>query len=246
MTVTRLILLVAILGGIMLLLGQNVSPAIPLVFLGLRTQPLSLAIWMLLGTAAGAFTSLLINSLVQLSSRYVMPQRQSTSYEPKDSARANKRTSREKDSYQRNPTPPQASRVQPPDEFEDTYDSDWDLDQNVSDDWEFPERQYRATNSETRYTKIQDDNDYEDFRQPEDDYESADSSYSYNKRELKDSGIGKTDSIYDADYRVVIPPPPPSTTSNTKPYPDPQEKENDDDWNFLEEDFSDDRPSPRQ
>ncbi|MEO1374871.1 MAG: LapA family protein [Cyanobacteria bacterium J06635_10] len=246
MTVTRLILLVAILGGIMLLLGQNLSPAIPLVFLGLRTQPLSLAIWMLLGIAAGGFTSLLISSLIQLSSRYDMQQRQTSSYELKDSARANKRTSREKDSDRRNPTPSQASRVQPPDEFENTYDDDWDLDKNVSDDWEFSERQYRATNSETRYTKIQDDNDYEDFRQPEDDYESADSSYSYNKRELKDSGIGKTESIYDADYRVIIPPPSPSATSNTKPYSDPIEKENDDDWKFLEEDFEDDQPSPRQ
>ncbi|MEM9925081.1 MAG: LapA family protein [Cyanobacteria bacterium P01_D01_bin.50] len=246
MTVTRLILLVGILGGIMLLLGQNLSPAIPLVFLGLRTQPLSLAIWMLLGAAAGGLTSLLINSLVQLSTRYVPPQRQTSSYEPKDSARANKRTSREKDSYQRNPIPPQASRVQTPDEFENTYDDDWDLDRNVSDDWEFSVREYRATNSETRYTKIQDDNDYEDFRQPEDDYESADSSYSYNKRELKDSGIGKTESIYDADYRVVIPPPNPSTISNANQYSDNKEKENDDDWNFLEEDFEEDRPSPRQ
>ena len=45
MAVIRLILLVAVLGGLTLLLVQNWSPALPLVFLGIRTQALPLAIW---------------------------------------------------------------------------------------------------------------------------------------------------------------------------------------------------------
>ncbi len=244
MTIIRLILLVAVLGGLTLLLVQNLSPAIPLVFLGLQTQPVPLAIWMLLGAAAGACTSLSISSLVQLSSRDFRQQRQTTSYEPKDSFRANKRTPREKESYQRNPTPPPASTAQPSEEFENTYDDDWDLDRNVNDDWDFEERQYQETDSPSPYTKIQDDRDYEDFEEPSYDRESADSSYSYNKRELKNSGIGKTESIYDADYRVIVPPHNPSTTSKTNPNSD--NKENDQDWGFLDEDFDSDKSSPRQ
>ena len=191
MTVIRLILLVAVLGAITLLLAQNWSPAIPLVFLGLRSQPLSLAMWMLLSTAAGACSSLLISSLLQLLSRDVPRQRQSSSYEPFDSSGTKKRTPREKESYQRNRIP-RESEPQAPNELENNYDDDWDLDENISDDWDFRERQYQRTDDyRSEYTKIQDERDYEDFQETENDYQPADSSYSYNKRDLKNSGIGK-------------------------------------------------------
>lgn len=250
MAVIRLILLVAVLGGLTLLLAQNWSPAIPLVFLGFRTQPLSLAMWMLLATAAGAFTSLLISSLVTLSSRYVTQQRQTKSYQPSDSPRAKKRIPKENNSYQRKSTPePPASTTQPADEFDNTYDDDWDLDKNVNDDWEFEERfeekEYQPSYSRSQYTKIQDDRDYEEFREPENDYKSAANSDSYNKSDLnlKDSGVGRKESVYDADYRVIIPPPNPSTTSNT---PDNSDNtQDDDDWGFLNEDFDDDDKSSR-
>ncbi len=251
MNVIRLILLVAVLGGLTLFLAQNWSLAIPLVFLGWRTQPLSLAMWMLLGAAAGALTSLLISSLLQLSSRYVTQQRQTTSYSPSDSPRVNKRTSRDNEFQERKATPTPPSTPQSPDEFENTYD-DWDLDRNLNDDWDFEQREYFEQGEysgrlpRSQYTKIQDDRDYEDFREPENDYKSADSSYSYNKRDLKNSGVGKTESIYDADYRVIIPPPNPSTTSNTSDDSDNNDS-HDEDWGFLDEDFdSDDKPSPRQ
>ncbi|WP_414621008.1 LapA family protein [Calothrix sp. CCY 0018] len=254
MAVIRLILLVAVLGGLMLLLAQNWSPAIPLVFLGLRTQPLSLAVWMLLSTAAGALTSLLMSSLVKLSSRGTRQQRQTSSYEPFDSPRVNKRTPQEKASKEkafkeeqfkeRISTPPPAS-PQSSDQFEDSDDDDWDLDRNVNDDWDSQEREYVeekeyiTSNSRSSYTKIQDDRDYEDFEEPENDYDSADSSYSYEKSDLKDSRAEKTE-VYDADYRVIVPPPTQSTVSGTSDKSN--DKGNDDDWDFLEEDFSEDKP----
>ncbi|WP_228059692.1 hypothetical protein [Plectonema radiosum] len=226
----------------MLLLAQNWSPAIPLVFLGLRTQPLSLAMWMLFSSAAGAFTSLLISGLLQLlSSRYTTQQPQTASYSTstEDSPRVNQR-SQPKEYYQRKSTPPPASTPQPPDEFENNQDDDWDLDKNPNDDWEFEERfdsrEYQSSDSRSSYTKIQDDDDYEDSQE-------ADSSYSYNKRDLKNSNAGKTESIYDADYRVIIPPPNPSVTSKTSDDAD----NNDDDWGLFDEDFDDDdKPSPRR
>jgi len=239
MTVIRLILLVAVLGGLMLLLAQNWSPAIPLVFLGLRTQPLSLAMWMLFSSAAGAFTSLLISGLVQLSSsRYKMQQRQTRSYPTEDSPRVNQR-SRPNEYYQRKSTPPPASTPQPPDEFDNNEDDDWDLDKNANDDWEFEERfdsrEKQTTDSRSSYTKIQDDTDYEDFQE-------ADSSYSDQKNDLKNPYPRKTESIYDADYRVIIPPPNPSATPKTS-----DDADNNDDWGLFDEDFDDnDKPSPRR
>ena len=255
MAVIRLIFLVTVLGGLMLLLAQNWSPALPLVFLGLQTRPISLAVWMLLSTAAGAFTSISVSSLLKLSSRSVT-QRQRTSYEPSNSPKFNQRNKRENEFKERKFTPPPASSPQPPNDFEDSYD-DWDLDRNV-DDWDFEEKEYSYSNPRSSYTKIQDDRDYEDFREPEDpeepeeienDYAKVDSPYSYDENELNDSGKGerKVDSVYDADYRVIIPPANPSTTSNTS---EEEEKDNkndkndDDDWGFLDEDFDSDKKSP--
>jgi hypothetical protein len=256
MAVIRSVLLVAVLGGLVLLLAQNLSPAIPLVFLGLRTQPLSLAVWMLLSTAAGALTSLLISSLVKLSSRGVKQQRQTSSYEPVDSPRVNKRTTQEKapkkeQFKERISTPPPAS-PQPSDRFEDSYDDDWDLDRNVNDDWDSEEREYFeekenvTANRSSNYTKIQDDRDYddrdyEDFPFAVNDYDSAADSYSYDKSDSKDLKVEKekTESVYDADYRVIVPPVSQPTTPDTSDNSD--NKKGDDDWDFLE-DFPEEKP----
>ncbi|MEO1431942.1 MAG: LapA family protein [Cyanobacteria bacterium J06633_8] len=252
MIVIRLILLVAVLGGLMLLLAQNWSPAIPLVFLGLRTKPVSLAMWMLFSIAAGAFTSLLISGLIQLSSRAVSPQAQRTSYEAvEDSPRVNKRT------YRENPRetnfenrvypPPPRSSAQPSNQFEDDYD-DWDLDRNPSDDWDFEEeaeKEYFESSPRPEYTKIQDDRDYDDFQEPENDYARTSNPYSYDERDrdLNDSGSGKTESVYDADYRVIIPPPAASTNSQNSE--NSQNNQDDDNWDFLDEDFTEDKSPPK-
>ena len=223
------------------------SPAIPLVFLGVRTQPLSLAVWMLLSTAAGALTSLLISSLVQLSSRGVKQQRQS-SYQPPDSPRFNKRTPKEKapkekEFQERIYSPPASPQ---PSNYEDTYDDDWDLDRNANDDWDseekeyFEEKEYVSRSPRSNYTKIQDDRDYDDFPESVNDYDSAADSYSYEKNDLKDLKVEETESVYDADYRVIVPPasePATPDTSNNS-----ENKQDDDDWDFLEDDFSGDKP----
>lgn len=252
MAVIRLILLVTVLGGLMLLLAQNWSPAVPLVFLGLQTRPISLAVWMLLSTAAGVFTSLLISSLLKLSSRSAT-QRQRTPYEPPP-PKFNQRNKRENEFKERKFTPPPASSPQPPDDFDDSYD-DWDLDRKV-DDWDdeekFEEKEYSYDNPRSSYTKIQDDRDYEEFREPEEpenDFDTVDSSYSYDKSELNDSDEKerKVDSVYDADYRVIVPPANPPTSSNTpneKTDNINDKKDDDDDWGFLDEDFDSDKKPP--
>lgn len=63
----RLILLVTIAGAMTLVTLQNLTPVLPLVFLGSPTLALPLSWWMLGAIAAGAFTTIAITFLVGLS-----------------------------------------------------------------------------------------------------------------------------------------------------------------------------------
>ncbi|MEG3848778.1 LapA family protein [Microcoleus sp. herbarium19] len=72
----------------------------------------------------------------------------------------------------------------------------------------------------------------------------AGSVYSYGYRDPKQSGVGKTESVYDAEYRVLVPP--------IDPIPKPADEapknpsaETEDDWGLDEDDVfdEDDRPS---
>ncbi|MFM7405317.1 MAG: LapA family protein, partial [Cuspidothrix sp.] len=65
MAVIRLIILLTTILGLIILLVQNLSPALPLTFLGMRTQSLPLALWILFSIIAGMITSVIIISLIK-------------------------------------------------------------------------------------------------------------------------------------------------------------------------------------
>ena len=67
MAVIRLIILVAAILGLIIILAQNLSPLLSLVFLGMRSQSLPLGLWILLSIIAGIFTSLIITRLLKLA-----------------------------------------------------------------------------------------------------------------------------------------------------------------------------------
>jgi len=232
MAVFRLILLVAVLGGLMLLLAHNWSPVLALKLLGMQTQPLPLAIWMLFSTAAGAFTSVFITTLFKVSNYFVGQQRQTRFKSTATSPRTQK-TSREE------PTPPPAS---PPQTSKQEYTSseavdDWNTD-GSSDDWDFDEKPPQAQTPKQQTPKSSDSQTYERQQEPKSSSGSG-SVYSYNYRDPKNTAVGKTESIYDADYRVIIPPYQPP--SNNQP-------DEDDDWGFFEDDEDSkdkDKPSRR-
>jgi hypothetical protein len=234
MDIIRLILLVAVLGGLTLLLAQNWSPVLPLVFLGIRTQPLPLAMWILFSTTAGALTSVFISSLFNFSTYLARQQRPNR---PKSAAASpgNKQTRRE-ETFSRPPVnpPPPANTT---DSRSIDEGDDWDTNNNTTDnDWDFEEKSDVAPNP--RSENIQDrDQSYERQQQPKTTSQSG-SVYSYSYRQPKNSGVGKTESVYDADYRVIIPPYQPPTTTN--------HKNDDDDWGFFDDDDSldDDKRSP--
>ncbi len=214
MAVIRLILLVTILGGLTLLLAQNWSPALSLVFLGMQTQSLPLAMWILLSAAAGAFSSLFIASLLTLTNYFQFRQRPtqaSTFSSPGNNPPR--------------PREPQSSSTSPPPSNND----DWENNNSGDDDWDFNETE-SAPNPNPQNTQSTNSNIYERYQEPKTSNQSG-SVYSYGYREPKNSGVGKSESVYDADYRVIVPPANPSPSK--KP-------ENEDDWEFLDdEDFQD-------
>ncbi|MBN3926142.1 LapA family protein [Nostoc sp. NMS4] len=231
MAVIRLILLVAVLGGLTLLLVQNFSPALSLVFLGVRTQPLPLAIWILFSTATGAFTSILIATLFNLSNYFVAGQRQTPNRTTATPSRAKSTRREEPTSRPVSPPPPASKREEPSSGVVD----DWETNSSRDDDWNFDEQSEPTPNSQAQEPR--DSTTYE--RQSEAKSSSRSGSvYSYSYREPKNTAAGKTESIYDADYRVIIPPYQPPTTNQA----------DDDDWEFFEDDddFEDDGKRPRR
>lgn len=97
-------------------------------------------------------------------------------------------------------TRPPSSPPQPPaSQFNDQ--DDWNTNQD-QDDWDDGENLESTSNSRTS------------------------SVYSYSSQEPKNTAVGKTEAIYDADYRVIIP-----------PYKEPiKDQADDDDWDFFEDD----------
>ena len=215
MAVIRLFLLVGVMGSLTLLLVQNWSPVLPLVFLGMRTQSIPLALWILFSTAAGAFTSLLIASLFKLSNYFVGQKRPS----------GPKSTSRRETIPRTEASPTPASKT---DSRASDENDDWDLENSQDDDWDFEESKNVASTPNSQNTRVNDSKTNE--RQQESKSSSKSSSvYSYGYQEPKDSGVGKTESVYDADYRVIVPPYQPPTTNQAE----------DDDWEFFDDDSDD-------
>ncbi|WP_413175498.1 LapA family protein [Anabaena azotica] len=220
MAIIRLILLVVTLGGLTLLLVQNFSPALPLVFLGMRTQPLPLSLWILFSIVAGGFTSFLIATLLKLGN-YFAQQPSTTSVKSTATAPRTKTNARGENKQTSQTSHQQTSTTD--DNTNNEFD-DWDTDRNQNSDWDFDESP--QTPSSKTSTPQQPRNN------------TSDSVYSYSSQEPKNTGVGKTESIYDADYRVIIPPYQPPTTDQTN---------DDDDWDFFEdEDLEDDNKPTRR
>lgn len=216
MAVIRLTLLVAVLGGLTLLLVQNLSPALPLVFLGMRSQPLPLALWILFSTAAGAGTSLLITSLFKLSNYFGGQPRPARS----KSTTSRRSTANRKEEF--TPPPPSKEPANKTNYASSDEFDDWETN-SADDDWDIEEKPREATTNNSQPDSFADSSTYERPQQPKSGTKSG-STYSYSYREPKNTAAGKTESVYDADYRVIIPPyqPPPKDTAN----------DDDDDWGF--------------
>ncbi len=231
MAVIRLILLVAVLGGLTLLLAQNWSPLLPLNFLGIQTQPLPLAIWMLFSTTIGALTSVFITTLFKLSNYFVGPQSQTRIKSTATRPRTN--TTRREEPTPAAPTPPPASKKEYT--SSEVFD-DWNTNSS-NDDWDFEPKPQETPTPKQATPEFPNSQTYERQQEPKSSSQSG-SVYSYNYREPKNTAVGKTESVYDADYRVIIPPHQPPTNNQA----------DEDDWSFFddEEDSEDENQRSRR
>ena len=257
MAVIRLLLLIMVFGGLALLLVQNWSPALPIVFLGIKTTAQPLALWILFSVSAGVCSSLLISSLFQLSTYFSVgqqPRRRQPQVSPP--RYTSSRSRREEEPAYRSSTPPPTAdstpQPQPSTSASETPEpeDDWDFNKN-NDDWDFQEPQAKPVdktpNPPSSQEPLQDARSYERTQAPKNTYKSG-SVYSYSYKQPKNTGAGKTESIYDADYRVIVPPYKPPSTNQPTPKTN-QPNHNDDDWGFLDDeddDFFEEDERPRK
>lgn len=221
----RILFILLILGALILLLANNLSP-VSLVILGIRTPELPLAVWILLSVATGALTTLVISGLQGLSNYLASGSRSSRSNRTVTPPPRTNPQRREEPRFTTPPPPP----PKPAAATEDI--DDWDNDAS-SDEWEFEteDTDNQEERSPNQPSQIKDSKTYEVNQEPKRSQRSG-SVYSFGYREPSDSGVGKTESVYDADYRVLTPPyrqidPPPAASS-------------DDDWGFEDDDLFED------
>ena len=249
MSVNRWIFLVVVLGGLTLFIAQNLSvvPPLPLVLFGVQTQALPLSIWILISIIAGAIAYEFIASLLKLPNLR-QPQDTFKSFSNRRSRQTktstygySQRYSTEAESRSEDNTSPPRGTTRNQTRQYDNYDS-WENAGEV-DDWDFEDEREKASDY-YRDTKVRDTDtsrnnqttrSSDEFDSDSDSDSDSDFDYSYNSREAKNPGVGRVESIYDADYRVITSP---YKSSSAEQFDEAknQEDDYDDEWDFLEDD----------
>jgi uncharacterized integral membrane protein len=304
---TPLLLLLIILAFIGVFLWQNFTPSIGIVFLGVRSQPLPLGLWLISGFFGGWVTAGLIYMIISLATlrkskqvyrqepvnypESVPPTRDDLSSQGRSPSSYNDQNhDRYNNSYE-NPsgkfatgaktkiqndqdltnktinekvvTPPidlnkssntviqdnysgkkQEPTVSPQANFSTVFPSvaptvvsnidDDKLNDNTNDDWlvkpppigdwerkstgQSTEKSASSPKStvETIHNQTHSNTKFEADQSPKSESWSG-SVYSYGYRDPENTGVGKTESIYDAEFRVIVPPPPETTASESSP-----------------------------
>lgn len=253
----RVALLLLIVGGVAVFTLQNLSP-IGLVILGIRTQALPLAFWVVGSLIAGALTTLFLTGLSSLSRSTVRRSGQRVD-EPSGSARspwsaagANRES---KSTRTRNSAGFSAASA-----GSRRTDDDWEGgDQEAWEDWGEPEPVRQSapeTRTEVRDTADDDWANWEGYEErlrnsrrpvdratdrttppPRTEFEvkrppaarqQSGSVYSYRYDDAKDRPTErktterKPKEVYDAEYRVLIPPYNPESSYNPEPPYNPE------------------------
>lgn len=225
MPVVQILLILVVFGGLALFAVQNLSPALPIVFLGIRTQALPISAWILVAIASGFFISLFLQLLSYLQRRSLQARiRQLEAEPPRSAPRATYESTNRQTSY----TPPPPQKETPPASDE----SDWDFEgsnDEEEDDWNIEEPPEPTPTQPPRYQEPE-PKDYETRQEPKSSSKTG-SVYSYSYREPSQSGAGKTEAVYDVNYRVLTPP-------YRQPPTQPAQEE--EDWGFEEDEDEDD------
>ncbi len=236
MPAISLVLLLVIGGGLTLFALQNWSPSLSLVFLGLPTPPLPLAVWILLGLAAGVMTGLSIAALFRWYSYLeARPRYEGGSAYPAGSWPPQESKGSETDFIRRSKTTYNAHQRR------DGFDTIGDRTQKAA----VPTKGDRCAKNRTPSSAASNNDDWEQENKISEDWDDAvtsasteqkkgdkakagqeegkDSFYSYGFQDKGNSG--KTEDVYEANYRVIIPPVREESDA----------EENDEDWGLDED-----------
>lgn len=223
MSLIRIVLLLLVVGGLALFTLSNLSPVLSLVFLGMQTATLPLSAWIGIAIAAGAITSFVLQFLSYLQRGYSTRRFEEPDAAPPQSPSFRRESYANPAAGQTPYTPPPP----PPETPRSSTTSDWE--EKSDEDWDFDEERPTGTPQSDR-------SNYEVKQEPKTGSQSG-SVYSYGYREQSNSGVGKADAVYDANYRVITPP-------SQKPV-EPEDDE--EDWGFEDdEDFNDESENQRR
>ena len=206
MSLVRIVVPVGILLSLVAIVLQNQTPAIALIFLGTQLPPLPLGLLMVAGGVLGAILGLLLRVLLEVATITTPRQPQS-------------RTRR------RSPSATQATS-QPRDWGTQTADPDWDVDaETVSDwgdkttsqgdkasippDWQRVVEQRAESQAGAVPSASSDAQDRLGVGRKERSFSSSDPSAAdpFRYRDPRFSGkTGQKGSVFDAEYRVLMPP----------------------------------------
>ncbi|MCT7970836.1 LapA family protein [Laspinema olomoucense] len=217
----RNVLLLVVLGGLTIFALQNTSPSLSLVFLGTRSITLPLSAWILGAIASGVVTAWAIAILFGLyhywESRDRRPRRSQRPLEPVP------------------PPPPRGNRTEPPlsrnnatviqDDVPNQFNRSGEPGSRIpvgnsreleEENWIDEDEDFMDEPNPQSFTQSGEGYNYEVVREPV--TESwVGSSYSYSYDQNRESGGDKSNSPYDADYRIVTPPPPGEKSPEEKP-----------------------------
>jgi len=284
MSSTRAIAILVLAGGLAILTVQNLSPAVPLVFLGTRLPTLPLSLWMLIAIATGIFTTLILSSFFTVSPTTSRrrpsnpPNPPKPPVEPSGVAGASEWESDNSDDSEEwvasppPPPPPQQSEEKAgnTDDWEtevrqvgpqwddgenwvETGDTESETPPRSSESWTDPSQEpfspahsggewanetETETETETAPEKPEKPepapSNYETGQVPNKESWSG-SVYSFGYRNSEESGVGRQESVFDADYRLITPP-------GSQPTQIQSDKE---DWDFEDDDLPGETPPRR-
>jgi len=227
MPVIRIVLLFIVVGGLALFAFSNLSPVLSLGFLGMQTPVLPLATWIGFAIASGVFTSLVLQFLqfLLISSS---PRRFTEPLEVPPQTRPFRRDYEDpvpnRQSY--NPPQPETPKTTVASDWEEHNGENWEFDESASTSTRQGGNRARETDqSDREVSKQSTERSNETTQQPQSSPPSGAYSYSYREREQKQAGVGKADVVYDANYRVIVPP-------NQTVEPEDDEE----DWGFEDDD----------
>ena len=191
----RIFLLAVVVAVLIIFTVQNWLPVLPLVFFGSQTTALPLAIWMVIFMAAGALTSVALQLINYVPSRIASGEEFSRP-DPELPPRNPPENSLEKEEKV-------YTTGRSKSDWEKPQNPDWEA--QPEDDWDIEEPPEEATRPRINFNLEKPARDYEVRRQPTTKEQSG-SVYSYGYRQPEDTGVGKPEQVYDANYRLIRPP----------------------------------------